>query len=453
MNVYIFVSELQFMKQLLKILKVSVIICLIVVLIDTTFTDRPLEKLLHLELWAVYFMYTFVLTSINSFYFYYFSKKVGWEGASLTRVFGAAAGSVILTLIGFFFCRMADETLINDKTIEDFLSNESFRYYIFPLVFTIIISLFFHIIYFYKALQEKRVKEQKIIAGTASAKFDALKNQLDPHFLFNSLNVLASLIDENPDQAQKFTTSLSKVYRYVLEQKDKELVSLKEELNFANTYIKLLKMRFEDSIFFEIPDKLSNEEAKVVPLSLQLLLENTIKHNIVNESNPLTIRIYEEDDNLVVENNFQKKEVLGSRKGVGLQNIVNRYNVVTQRKLIIEHTKDHFRVKLPVLTQQISIKDTTENNQENAYFKAKQRVKEIKEFYGNLISYSVVIPFLIFVNYYTYWEFQWFWFPLFGWGIGLTIHGFSVFGYGSNWEERKIRELMEKDQPQTNSWK
>ncbi|WP_300436347.1 2TM domain-containing protein [Christiangramia sp.] len=441
------------MKLFLKILRITVIICLIVVFIDTTFTDRPLKRLLEPELWGMYFMYTFVLTCINGFYFYYFSEKIGWEGASLKRVFGAAAGSIVLTLIGFFFVRMIDETIINDKTIKEFLSNESIKNYFFPLLFTAVVSMFFHLVYFYKALQDKRLKEQKIIAGTASAKFDALKNQLDPHFLFNSLNVLASLIEENPEQAQGFTTGLSKIYRYVLEQKDKDLVNLTEELKFASTYMKLLKMRFENSIYFEIPENLSNEEAKVVPLSLQLLLENTIKHNIVNEVQPLKIKIYETEGYLVVENDFQKKEVLGDRKGVGLQNIINRYHVVTDRKVLIEQTEEVFRVKLPVLTKQISIMESVDNSQENAYFKAKQQVKEMKEFYGNLISYCVVIPFLIFVNYYTYWEFQWFWFPLFGWGIGLTIHGFSVFGYGSDWEERKIQEIMDKDKQQTKSWR
>ena len=265
--------------------------------------------------------------------------------------------------------------------------------------------------------------------------------------------MLASLIDENPDQAQRFTTGLSKIYRYVLEQKNKELVSLEEELKFASTYMKLLKMRFENSIEFEIPEEISNEEAKVVPLSLQLLLENTIKHNIVSESRPLKIRIYEQEEFLVVENNYQKKEVLSNRKGVGLQNIVNRYNEITQRKVLINQTEEIFRVKIPVLTKQISIMETNEINEENAYFKAKQRVKEMKEFYGNLISYCVVIPFLIFINYSTYWGFQWFWFPLFGWGIGVTIHGFSVFGYGSEWEERKIQEIMNKDKLKTKSWK
>lgn len=132
--------------------------------------------------------------------------------------------------------------------------------------------LVFYLIYFYKALQEQKVKEQKIIAGTANAQFNALKNQLDPHFLFNSLNVLASLIEEDPEKAQKFTGSLSKVYRYVLEQKNKDLVTVGEELKFAKTYMELLKMRFEDAIIFEFSKELLKSEAKVVPLALQLLL-------------------------------------------------------------------------------------------------------------------------------------------------------------------------------------
>ena len=94
-----------------------------------------------------------------------------------------------------------------------------------------------------------------------------------------------------------------------------------------------------------------------------------------------------------------------------------------------------------------------QTQEENSYFKAKQRVREMKEFYGNLLSFCVVIPFLIFINYRTYWEFQWFWFPLLGWGLGLTIQGFSTFGYGAVWEEKKIQEIMEKEQQQqTKNW-
>lgn len=123
--------------------------------------------------------------------------------------------------------------------------------------------MFFYAIHFFKSYQENKVKEQKIIAGTASAKFESLKNQIDPHFLFNSLNVLSSLIEENPENAQKFTISLSKIYRYVLEQKDKELVSVEEELDFAKTYMNLLKMRFEISLFYELPPVITIPEAKV----------------------------------------------------------------------------------------------------------------------------------------------------------------------------------------------
>ena len=441
------------MKTVLRILKISVIICVIVMALNVIFGGVGIERLYNLTAWGVVFFYSSSLTLVNVLYFILFEKKIGWENADIKRVLLASGGSVVITLITYFFCRLVDSTVFNNVDVYTFLENENLKYYFFPLMFTIIISLFFHLIYFYKALQERKVTEQKIIAGTASAKFESLKNQIDPHFLFNSLNVLTSLIEENPEQAQKFTTSLSKIYRYVLEQKDKELVSLEEELAFAVVYMKLLRMRFEDSIFYEVPENLSTPEAKVVPLSLQLLLENTVKHNVVSDGRPLRIRIYEEDRYLVVENNFQKKEVLNKRRGVGLQNIVDRYGLVTRRKVFIEQDPEKFAVKLPILTKQIAIMETNEIEEDNAYFKARQRVKEIKEFYGNLVSYCVVIPFLIFINYSTYWGFQWFWFPMLGWGLGLTIHGFSVFGYGAAWEERKIKELMEKEQQQSNSWK
>tara|TARA_R110002072_G_scaffold48716_5_gene133135 strand:+ start:4938 stop:6047 length:1110 start_codon:yes stop_codon:yes gene_type:complete len=367
-------------------------------------------------------------------------------------IFGIS-GSVILTLLTMFFIRMFHRTVIDQVSLEVFFQTERVQFYFIALIITLVISLFFHAFYFYKELQKNKLKEQKIIAGTASAKFESLKNQIDPHFLFNSLNVLTSLIEENPENAQQFTTSLSKIYRYVLDQKDKELVSLEEELAFAKTYVKLLQMRFENSIQFDIPASASNTEAKVVPLSLQLLLENTIKHNIVSESKPLHIRIYEKDNYLVVENDLQRKEVLKTRKGVGLQNIINRYGILTSRKVEILENEQLFQVRLPILTKQFTIMETTtDKNYDSAYIKAHRRVKEIKEFYSNLISYCIVIPFLIGVNYYTYWDFQWFWFPLFGWGLGVAIHGFTVFGYGASWEEKKIKEIMEKERQNTKNW-
>ncbi|MDH5415075.1 MAG: 2TM domain-containing protein, partial [Flavobacteriaceae bacterium] len=261
--------------------------------------------------------------------------------------------------------------------------------------------------------------------------------------------VLTSLIDENPEAAQQFTTSLSKVYRYVLEQKNKELVTVDEELQFARTYVNLLKMRFEDSIVFEIPDKSKNPEAKVVPLSLQLLLENAVKHNVVNVSKPLYIKIYEKEGNLIVENNLQAKEVIKRSSGVGLTNIKQRYALLTNRKVSIQKTSASFIVEIPMLTKQISVMQTQENYiEDKRYLKAKEKVEGIKGFYSNLISYLIVIPILSYINYNTT-SFPWVIFPALGWGFGVIAHGMEAYGYnplmGKDWEERKIREFMNKE--------
>lgn len=408
-----------------------------------------------LEDFLFYQLYAFVLGYSNMFFFDYMEKKDWKANDTIKRIALGMIGSVVITLIGLFVLRVVTSVFYYGVTFKDFIANEGIRNYQFGLWVTLTIVVIFHVAYFYNRYQKNKIKEQKVIAGTASAKFDALKNQLDPHFLFNSLNVLTSLIEENPDSAQKFTTSLSKVYRYVLEQKNKDLVTVDEELDFARTYMSLLKMRFEDSIVFEIPEKANDPESKVVPLSLQLLLENAVKHNMVTTSKPLHIKIYEHNGNLVVENNLQTKQIVKKSSGVGLENIKQRYQLLTTRTVNINQQADSFAVAIPMLTKQITIMETKyQFNEQDAYYRAKKHVEEIKGFYGNLISYCLVIPFLMFINYKTYWDFQWFWFPMLGWGMGIIFHGFSVFGYGKTWEERKIKELLEKEQQQNNNtWK
>ena len=398
-------------------------------------------------------LYSFALHLSNTFLFIRLDKIFVNERFSKKRIFIGFVSSFFLTLFVIFLLRLFIKTIIENKPLADFIANESASDYVVASIFTFFILLIVHFIYLYKGYQENKVKEQKIIAGTASAKFESLKNQIDPHFLFNSLNVLSSLIEENPENAQRFTTSLSKIYRYVLEQKDKELVSVEEELAFAKTYMNLLKMRFENSLFYELPETVPNPEAKVVPLSLQLLLENTVKHNVVSEQRPLNIRIFMDADYLAIQNDYQKKEVLQERKGVGLQNIINRYGIITNRKVLIEQNEQTFTVKIPVLTKQISIMETSTNYIENtAYYRAKKRVEQLKGFYGSLISYCIVIPILIFINLKYMPHFQWFWFSAAGWGFGLLMHAFKVFGYSSNWEERKIQEILRKEENKQN-WK
>ena len=396
-----------------------------------------------------YVFYSLVLTFLNSLYYDYLNHKVVWKRYARFRLILSGLGSVIITMIGIFWIRIVISLGFEGESWDDFLTGERAIFYVVALLITIVISVFFHAFYFYKSWQEKKVKEQKIIAGSASARFDALKNQLDPHFLFNSLNVLTSLIDEDPDQAQKFTTSLSKVYRYVLEQKNKDLVTVDEELNFARTYVRLLKMRFEDSIVFEIPEKCSVPEAKIVPLSLQLLLENAVKHNVVTASKPLHIKVSEKEGSLVVQNNLQEKQVVKKSSGVGLQNIRQRYNILTDREVVIDKTASDFSVSLPMLTKQVSIMEVQQTFiEEKRYFKAKERVKGIKDFYSNLTAYCIVIPFLWWINFRTT-DFLWAFFPTLGWGFGVLAHGMEAYGYnplwGKRWEERKIQELMDKE--------
>lgn len=439
-------------KQLQKVIKLTLIIFIVIEVINVIMgSEIHFDKrlLVHFFFTA---LYTFSLYGTNALFFMKldalfvdrFSKK---------RLLVGFAGSVVLSLIIIFLLHLFEEVVYNNQSLQEFLKNEKPENYVVPSIITFFVTLTIHAIYFYKAYNENKVKEQKIIAGTANAKFESLKNQIDPHFLFNSLNVLSSLIEENPENAQRFTTSLSKIYRYVLEQKDKELVSVDEELAFAKTYMNLLKMRFENSLFYEMPTTAISAEAKVVPLSLQLLLENTVKHNVVSEQRPLHIRIYVEGDYLAVQNDYQKKEVLQERQGVGLQNIVNRYGIITNRKVLIAQNEQTFTVKIPILTKQITVMETTLNTNENtAYYRAKKRVDELKGFYGNLISYCCVIPFLIYINLTFSPHFQWFWFSAAGWGFGLTMHAFKVFGYSSNWEERKIQEILRKEEQKQN-WK
>lgn len=399
-------------------------------------------------------LYSVVLYIVNVAIFELLDRVFQENRFSPKRIIIGFVSSFFISLFVIGILRIFTQVVIQKQSLVTFMANEKASSYVESSVITFIVLLVFHSLHFYKIYQENKVTQQKIIAGNANAKFESLKNQIDPHFLFNSLNVLSSLIEENPDNAQRFTTSLSKIYRYVLEQKDKELVSVEDELSFAKTYMNLLKMRFENSLYYELPTQNINPEAKVVPFSLQLLLENTVKHNVVSEQKPLHIRIFIDGDYLAIQNDLQKKEVLQDRQGVGLQNIVSRYGIITDRKVKVQEDEKNFTVRIPILTKQITVMEmsTEYTDEARAYYRAKKRVQELKGFYGNIISYCCVIPFLVFINLRFSPGFQWFWFSALGWGFGVTMHAFKVFGYSADWEERKIREILEKDNKQK-TWK
>jgi len=394
---------------------------------------------------AFYQLYSFVLGYSNMIYFKYLETVKWKEGQMILRIVVGVVGAILITLVGLFFLRMVTSVFFEGNSLTDFLSDEHLKNYAFGVWATITVVIVFHVIYFYNKYQRTKVKESQIVAKNQTARFESLKNQLDPHFLFNSLNVLTSLIGENPSQAEKFTTKLSKVYRYVLEQKNKDLISLDEELKFAKSYMQLLQMRFEDAIEYNVPDMASDPELKIIPLSLQLLLENAVKHNVITSGKPLRIDIYEEHGFLVVENTLNPKASLEKSTKVGLSNIKQRYELVSTEKVRIESNTRAFKVKLPLLTQKIKKMRTDFMDESAKYLRAKKRVDNLKGFYGSLVAYCVLIPFFAILNYKTSWDFQWFWFPMFGWGLGLIIQAFNTFGIGGHWEENKIKEIMEKN--------
>ncbi|SEM97891.1 Histidine kinase [Chryseobacterium taichungense] len=411
------------------------------------FTDEKTVQNFMLTI-VISFMYSFILWTGNALINDFLNKKFPWSEATTKRAILSIISILIANVIMVYFCNYMNFVVFQKSaTTEEYFSGKYNFTNWFTINIALLISAFLHAKGFMEELKKtskKEVVEQKLIAKSANAQFESLKNQLDPHFLFNSLNVLSSLIDENPKQAQKFTASMSKIYRYVLEQKDKELVTVEDELEFAKTYCELLKTRFEDSVDFVFDVKAENYRKLVVPLSLQLLLENCIKHNFATSSKPLVIKIFSENDTLCIENNLQVREQIKESSGIGLSNIVQRYALLTKRNVFIEKSEDYFKVKLPILSakpQEINIKIDDENK---AYERAQKRVKELKSFYGNLISYCIVIPALIIINLITSPDDIWFYWPMLGWGIGIAAHGMNVFAIGKSWEEKKIREILEK---------
>lgn len=393
-------------------------------------------------------MYSFVIGVGNGIINESLNKKFPWSENTKKRAILSIVSILIANFVLVYLCNYINFVIIQKvATTEQFFGGDyNFRNW-FMINIALLISAFLHAKSFMSELSKtsrKEVVEQKLIAKSANAQFESLKNQLDPHFLFNSLNVLSSLIDENPGQAQKFTASMSKIYRYVLEQKDKELVTIEDEIEFAKTYCDLLKTRFENSVNFIFDVKEEDLRRFVVPLSLQLLLENCIKHNLATSSKPLLIKIFTEGDTLCIGNNLQIREQIKESAGIGLSNIVQRYSLLTNENVFIEKSEDYFKVKLPVLNHKPTIVSNIINDDVHAYDRAKKRMKEIKSFYGNLIAYCIIIPFLMIVNLTTSPKKIWFLWPMLGWGIGLAAHGMGAFAIGKNWEERKIRQILEK---------
>ena len=196
-------------------------------------------------------------------------------------------------------------------------------------------------------------RREEVIREKIKFQFENLKSQINPHFLFNSFSTLIALIELDPDEAIKYVDELSVLFRNVLEYKDMDVITLGEELKIIDNYIRLQKKRYGDNLIISIKNPPDPGKIKIPPLTLQLLIENALKHNVVSKDRPLTIRIFAnmEKGFIFVSNNLQlKKEVLSST-GVGIENIINRYRILTDKEINIEKTEDQFTVGIPIIIE------------------------------------------------------------------------------------------------------
>lgn len=302
------------------------------------------------ELVLNYLMYvslSFLIWEGNSFIYCRLDEGYNWDKNVIRRlILQIALSSIYTAFVTFTIIYLHFNIILHEDP------DKSFVY--FSVITSIVIALFINAIYlsnyFFRRWKLSLLEAEYLKGESLRSKFDALKNQVNPHFLFNSLNTLTAIIPEDPDLAVEFVQKLANVYRYVLQSKDLETVTLKQELECIDAYLFLLKMRFAENLQVNVNIAPSWYEFSLAPLSLQMLIENAIKHNIASASKPLKIEIYiDEAERLIVANSIQRKQPLEGSRQAGLQNIVKRYLYLSKSNVEIFDTENDFIVKLPLL--------------------------------------------------------------------------------------------------------
>jgi len=296
------------------------------------------------------FYYGLPLSFVNGAYFRGLDNIIPWDKSPKMRVFVGVTGAIVLTMLTLFLLNYFLWVQFWGKEFSFLFSEQLIIFYLIGLAITVLISAILYAISFFKEVQEQVLITEKLRKEKLQTELNALKAHIDPHFLFNSFNVLSGQIDEDPKKAQKLLGQISSVYRYILENRNENTNTIKEELNFAEKYLNIQQTRFEDSIELHVDLREETLVKKIPSLSLQLLLENAIKHNGFNEEEPLRISIAQENNNLVIKNNLKPRRNLVESNGLGLQNIQDRYGLLNESDFSFEDDGQSFIVKLPLLS-------------------------------------------------------------------------------------------------------
>jgi two-component system, LytTR family, sensor kinase len=303
--------------------------------------------------WEKY-LATFATTAViwlgNRYIMIYSRRKFPQFDKVRRRLFFQAVWMLLFTLVsnmalGILFDDIFHKDLPYPQSLSDKLVHSNAA----AIFCTIMVIAVYESIFFSHQLRHSIEETEHLKRESLNAQLDALRTQVNPHFLFNNLNTLVSLIPENPTQATKFVQQMSKVYRHILEVKDEKSILLSKELEVLEAYYFLLKTRFGDNLEIKIDIPCEKLDKKIVPLSLQLLMENAIKHNIVSSDRPLKINLFTENGSLVMDNNLQMKKQVSESTGIGLDNVRNRYKLISNREVIVTETATNFTVSIPLI--------------------------------------------------------------------------------------------------------
>lgn len=296
------------------------------------------------EKYLMSLLYTGLYWNGACYLFFFYRKRFPLIKDTPKRLTFTTISMVSLFLVGdFIICSFIEGSLTN---WQEYTLAHSFP----SLIAGTVIGLIYEAVYFFEQWKRTIKVNEALKHQQLRTQFEVLQNQMSPHFLFNSLNTLTALIPEDADIAVEFTQKLSEVYRYILHNKERELVPVSEEMEFARAYVFLLKMRYPENlrVDFQIPDHHMGQY--IAPLTLQMLIENAIKHNVVSKMHPLFIEVYVDNGrSIVVKNNLQKKNVIEKSTKTGLANIQKRYELLGNKVIDIMTTAKNFMVAVPLI--------------------------------------------------------------------------------------------------------
>jgi two-component system, LytTR family, sensor kinase len=283
----------------------------------------------------------------HAYIFDFLDKKISWLKYPVKRAVWGLASLVIYSAIAFYIIQFLFYYLYYGRmpeiTVAWLVGNV-----VSPVAISFVVTITFTAIGFFNAWKSSFIEAQKLNTQVMTYKYEVLRNQINPHFLFNSFNVLSELVYEDQDLAIRFIQQLSKLFRYVLDSRDKEMVKVSEEMEFVRSFLYLMKIRLENKLESDI-DIESLADEMIIPVSIQMLIENAVKHNEASEAFPLKIKIRRKDGFLIVSNTIKPKPAEDETTKLGLSNLRQQFAYFTEKPIRVEKTDTEFRVSLPII--------------------------------------------------------------------------------------------------------